>query len=451
MGWWYKWCYPRIPIWITLRITRCHDFDRSDAWRALPVDGWMTVQSLWLDFFLAFRNVVRQKRRSAVAVGAVAFGIAALIIASGFIEWIFVAFREDTIQSQLGHLQIARPGYQEGGKADPYAYLLPDAVPELESQNEPRQIKAVAPRLSFSGLVSHGDATLSFIGDGVSPREEAQFAQGVQISVGQNLLAGEPNAIIMGAGLARNLGVKVGDKVVLLANTAKGATNAVEVTIRGLFTTVAKAYDDAALRVPIETARQLLRTKGSHVWVVLINESSNTDGVLAKVRGRLPQEKFEVVPWYKLADTYNKTTALFNKQVQGIRLIIALIILLSIWNTMTMSVMERTSEIGTTMALGSESKGILRLFVSEGMLLGCFGGIAGLLIGVALAAVISAIGIPMPPPPGVTHGYTISIYVTWTDALQSFVIAVVTTLIASVYPAWVASRKQIVDALRHSR
>jgi putative ABC transport system permease protein len=103
------------------------------------------------------------------------------------------------------------------------------------------------------------------------------------------------------------------------------------------------------------------------------------------------------------------------------------------------------------MALGSESKGILRLFVSEGMLLGCFGGIAGLLIGVALAAVISAIGIPMPPPPGVTHGYTISIYVTWTDALQSFVIAVVTTLIASVYPAWIASRKQIVDALRHSR
>ena len=409
------------------------------------------MQSIWLDFFMALRNVVRQKRRSAVAVGAVAFGIAALIIAGGFIEWIFVAFREDTIQSQLGHLQIAKPGYQEAGKADPYKYLLPDAVPELEPQNEPRQIKAVAPRLSFSGLVSRGDATLSFIGDGVSPKEEALFAQGVQIAEGQNLSAGEPNSCIMGVGLARNLGVKVGDKVVLLANTAKGGTNAVEVTVRGLFSTVTKAYDDAALRVPIETVRQLLRTKGSHVWVVLLNESSATDAVLAKVRGRLPQEKFEVVPWYKLADTYNKTTALFDKQVQGIRLIIALIILLSIWNTMTMSVMERTGEIGTTMALGSESKGILRLFVSEGMLLGCFGGIAGLLTGVVLAAVISAAGIPMPPPPGVTHGYTISIYVTWANALQSFVLAVVTTLIASVYPAWVASRKQIVDALRHSR
>jgi putative ABC transport system permease protein len=146
-------------------------------------------------------------------LGQVAFGIAALIIAGGFIEWIFVAFREDTIQSQLGHLQIARPGYQEGGKADPYGYLLPDAVPELESQSEPRLIKAVAPRLSFSGLVSRGDATLSFIGDGVSPKEEALFAQGVQIAEGQNLSASEPNAAIMGVGLARNLGVKVGDKV----------------------------------------------------------------------------------------------------------------------------------------------------------------------------------------------------------------------------------------------
>ncbi len=411
----------------------------------------MTVQSIWLDFSLALRNVVRQRRRSAIAIGAVAFGIAALILASGFVEWIFVAFREDTIQSQLGHLQIVRPGYHDAGKADPYAYLLPDAPPDLKAPNEPNQIKTIAPRLSFSGLISHGDATLSFIGDGVSPQEEAAFAHGVQISAGKNLAADEPRVAIMGEGLARNLGVKIGDKVVLLANAATGGTNAVEVTVGGLFSTVTKAYDDAALRVPIATARTLVRTKGSHVWIVLLNETSDTDTVLAKLRGKLPQDKFDVVPWYQLADTYNKTAALFTKQVQGIRLIIALIILLSIWNTMTMSVIERISEIGTSMALGIKRSGILRLFVSEGVLLGCFGGILGLLAGVALAAVISAAGIPMPPPPGIAHGYTTAIIVTWTIALESFVLAVGTTLVASIYPAWTASRKEIVDALRHSR
>jgi putative ABC transport system permease protein len=409
------------------------------------------VHAIWLDFALALRNVLRQRRRSAIAIGAVAFGITALILASGFIEWIFKDFRESTIQSQLGHLQIVRPGYYDTGKADPYAFLLPDAIPELEAPNEPRRIKTIAPRLSFSGLVSHGDATLSFIGDGVSPQAEAAFGKGVQISAGKNLSVSEPLAVIMGEGLARNLGVNVGDKVVLLANTASGATNAVEVTVVGLFSTVTKAYDDAALRVPIATARTLLRTKGSHVWVVLLDHTSDTDGMVATLRDKLPRDKFEVVPWHKLADLYNKTATLFTKQIQGIRLIIALIILLSISNTMTMSVMERISEIGTSMALGVKRAGILRLFVSEGILLGCFGGLLGLLTGVAFAATISAIGIPMPPPPGMAHGYTGAILVTGKIAYEAFILAVGTTLVASMYPAWTASRKQIVDALRHSR
>ena len=91
------------------------------------------MKVFWLDFNLAFRNVVRQRRRSTIAVGAVTFGITALILANGFIEWIFLDFRESTIKSQLGHLQIVRPGYHDAGKANPYAFLLPDAIPELEA------------------------------------------------------------------------------------------------------------------------------------------------------------------------------------------------------------------------------------------------------------------------------------------------------------------------------
>jgi len=409
------------------------------------------MSTLLLDFSLAFRNIVRQRRRSAIAVGAVAFGITALILASGFIEWIFLDFRESTIKSQLGHLQIVRPGYHDAGKADPYAFLLPDTIPELEAPSGPREIKTVAPRLSFSGLISHGESTLSFIGDGVSPQEEMAFGNALQISTGKNLSADDPRAVIMGEGLARNLGVGVGDRVVLLATTASRGTNAVEVTVRGLFSTVTKSYDDAALRIPIETARQLLRTKGSHVWIVLLNETSHTDIMLTKLRAKLPQDQFEVVPWYRLADFYNKTATLFTKQVDGVRIIIALIILLSISNTMTTSVMERIGEIGTSMALGVKRIGILRLFLSEGALLGCVGGILGLLAGLVLATVISAIGIPMPPPPGMARGYTGQILVTWGSALGSLVLAVGTTLVASILPAWKASRMEIVNALRHNR
>lgn len=371
-----------------------------------------------------------------------------MILASGFIEYIFWTFRESTIKSQLGHIQIVRPGYHLDGKADPYAFLLPDKVPALESPSQPGHIVAVAPRLAFNGLVSHGESTIAFIGDGVSPRDEAAFGDELHISTGQNLSADDPLDIIMGEGLARNLGVDVGSKVVLLARTRSGGTNGVEVSVRGLFSTVAKAYDDAALRMPIETARKLMRTKGSHVWVILLDDTRYTDITVDRLRAQLAQDNLEVVPWYLLSDFYNKTTKLFSKQIEGVRLIIALIIVLSISNTMMMSVMERTGEIGTSMAIGVSRRGILRLFLYEGLLLGLLGGMLGLLAGLVLAHTVSAIGIPMPPPPGKVHGYVAGIMVTWRIALEALALAVTTTLLASIYPAWGASRMVIVDALR---
>lgn len=403
-------------------------------------------------FSLAFRNLARNKRRSGISIGSVAFGITALILASGFIEWIFDDFRETTIKSQLGHLQIVRPGYHEMGKADPYAFLLPDNLPQLHnSGDEIHQIAAIVPRLGFSGLISHDEATLSFIGEGIDPQEQLYFGDALQISAGKNLSPDRPHHLIMGEGLARNLGVTVNDQVVLLVNTASGGLNAVEMTVGGLFSTVTKSYDDNALRLPIETARELLRTSGAHSWVVLLNDTDQTDTVLAKLRATLPSEQFEIVPWHELADFYNKTTVLLAKQVQAVKLVIALIILLSISNTMTTNVMERTGEIGTAMALGVKRTGILRQFLHEGMLIGCIGGLVGIGLGLLLAEMISNIGIPMPPPPGMTRGYTVEILVSSNMLLEAVLLAILTTLAASVYPAWKASRMQIVDALRHNR
>lgn len=407
-------------------------------------------------FKLAFRNLTRHKRRSAVSISTVTFGIIALLLASGFIEWIFQDFRETTIHSQLGHLQIIKPGYFEAGKADPYRFLFSndlerDLLKNPMLQNSSNLIKTIVPRLSFSGLASYGDATLSFIGEGVDPQEHVYFGNALKISTGNNLSADYPDHLIMGEGLARNLGVKAGDRIVLLVNTATGGINAVEMTIGGLFSTVTKSYDDSALRLPISTARQLLRTQGAHSWVVLLNDTRQTDTVLAALRHQLLPDQLEVVPWYELADFYNKTTVLFTKQVQAIKLIIALIILLGISNTMTMNVMERTGEIGTAMALGVKKSDILRQFLCEGALIGGIGGALGVLIGWLLAAIISSIGIPMPPPPGMARGYIGEILLTSSMVLEALALAILTTLIASVYPAWKASRMPIVDALRHNR
>lgn len=162
-------------------------------------------------------------------------------------------------------------------------------------------------------------------------------------------------------------------------------------------------------------------------------------------------ESLEVVPWSKLADFYNKTVVLFSRQVGVVKAIIAIIIILSISNTMTMTVMERTVEIGTAMALGIRRSRILQLFLVEGSLLGAIGGLFGSMVGYGAARLISWIGIPMPPAPGMSRGFTAAIIVTPPAILEAILLAVFTTLIASVYPAWRASRMVIVDALRHNR
>ena len=409
------------------------------------------LKALRDDAGIALRNVVRQRRRSAISVGSVAVGVIALVLAAGFIEWIYWAIRESTIRSGLGHVQVVRKGYFDAGQADPFAFLLPPRATELDALDRWPGVTTVSPRLEFSGLASLGNSTISFLGEAMDPDRENDLATSVSIEEGEGLSSMYPKEIIMGRGLAANIGAKVGDTVVLLSTTSTRGINAVEVRIRGLFSTMTKAYDDVALRAPLATAQALLRTDGTHKWIVLLRDTAGAEATASAMRADLNGSRFDVVTWYDLADFYKKTVELFSRQVNVMKLIIAVIIVLSISNIQTMNVLERTSEIGTSMALGVTRQQMLRRFLMESLAIGLIGGVIGVVIGALLAAAISAVGIPMPPPPGSTKGFSGEIRVTWPLAADAFVLALVTTLAAGAYPAWKASRMMIVDALRHAR
>lgn len=402
-------------------------------------------------FQLAFRNIYRQRRRSGLALLAVAFGVVALVLAGGFIEWGLWFGREAVIHSQFGHMQIVRKGYYEKGIADPYNFLLPKQSQELAQITALPDVEAIGPRLSLSGLASLGDATISFIGDGVDATAERNLSRSMSIRDGQNLSPEDPKGIIMGRGLAANLNAHVGDSIVLLASPAHGGMKAVEVRIRGIFSTITKAYDDAALRMPIEMARKLLRVEGAHRWMTLLKDTDLTEQTAARVRQIIAGSDYQVLEWRELADFYNKTETLLLRQFGIVKTIIGIIIILSISNTMMMAVVERTGEIGTIVALGVRRRKVMQLFVAEGLVLGVVGAVLGLLAGYALAAIISFIGIPMPPPPGMADGYTARILVSARLAAESFGLAAFTTLLASVYPAWKAAQMEVVNALRTNR
>jgi len=398
---------------------------------------------------LAARNLYRQPRRSALSIGIVCGGVIALLLASGFIHWIFYIMRESTIHSQLGHIQITRPGYLRQGLGDPYAFLLPEADKELVSQVE--GLRTISPRLAFSGLVSKGDETISFAGEGIDPVREAPINEALTVVSGHDLHDRDSREVLLGEGLAANLGARAGDSVVLLATTAEGGINAVEVTVAGTFATITKAYDDSVLRAPIGLARELMKVEGATSWVALLDDTEATSRAVDRFRALLPEAEFEVIPWSDLADFYNKTVELFSRQVGVVRVLIALIVVLSISNTLSMTVIERTNEIGTMMALGVHRSGVMALFVMEGVMIGVVGGMLGVVLGSILATVISAIGIPMPPPPGMARGYVGQIAVTPGLMADGLLLAFVTTVLASIAPAWKASRMTIVDALRQAR
>jgi putative ABC transport system permease protein len=402
---------------------------------------------------LALRNLSRQPRRTALALAAVVFGVAAALLAGGFIEWNNWALRESTIQSRFGHIQVTRPGYFESGRSDPFSYLLPQGSGERRLIENMPHVETVAPRLNFNGLISHGDTTLSFMGQGVVPERERKVSRRLTVVQGADLAAGDISGVLIGKGLAESLGVGPGDKVVLLATASYGGMNAIEAEVRGIFQTSSKPFDDSALRIPIEAARRLLHVDGAHTWVILLDDTDQTNAVLQRLRARFSgaERGFQFTPWYDLADFYKKVVVLFSAQMNLVYLIIALIITVSIVNVLIMSVLERTPEIGTVLALGVKRANVLRLFVDEGLLLGIIGGCAGLALGYLLGTAISAIGIPMPPSPGMDFSFTGRIRITPHLAWRALLLAVSATVLGSLYPAWKASRLQIVDALRRAR
>ena len=409
------------------------------------------LSSLYLESVLAFRNVIRHRRRAAFALTIIAGGIISFLLAGGFIQWVLDGMRDGAIQSQLGHIQVVRPDYFKTGIADPYRYLLPPGSKSEEEIRKSPALVALAPRLAFSGLVSLGDSTVTFVGDGVDPEGEKHISKGMWIVAGEQLSADEPNGLLLGEGLAKNIGAKVGDTIILMTTTAKGGMNAHDGRVRGLFATTSKAYDDGALRVHISLAQKLIRVQGATTWVLVLSDTDKTEATVQDLRARLDPKEAEVVPWMDLADFYQKTRDLFLKQVLIVKIMIAFIVVLSIGNTLSMAVMERTSEIGTAMALGVRRARILQLFLLEGFVLGVLGGLIGVVLGYALGELISFIGIPMPPPPGMGRGFDAKISVTFDLMLDGLILGVFTTLLASILPAWKASRMNIVDALRHQR
>ena len=397
----------------------------------------------------ALRNVFRQRARSAGTLAAIALGVAGLILAGGFVQDIFFQLGEAVIHSQSGHIQVAKKGYREGRVRSPESFFIdrPSGLKRLIE--ETAGVQMTLSRLGFSGVVNNGKRDLGIVGEGVEPTSEEKLGTYLRYIEGRPLRDDDRDGIAMGQGVARALGVKPGDRVNLVLSLPQGAVNTLDFEVVGVFQSFSKDFDARAIRIPLRAARELMDTEAAHVVVVVLEKTEDTEAVLAALKNRLEPQGFELVGWRELSDFYDKTIKLYDRQFGVLRLIILLMVLLSVANSVNMTLFERTREFGTMLALGDRPSAVFRLVMTESVLLGVFGAVLGVVVGSFTALVISLIGIPMPPPPNANVGYTAFIRLVPLDIGVAGAIGMAATILATLLPARRSAQLVVVDALRH--
>jgi putative ABC transport system permease protein len=373
-----------------------------------------------------------------------------LILAGGFVQDIFIQLGEAIIHSQTGHIQVFKKDFLEKGTRSPERFLIDEPEKLAAKLARHEEVESVMSRLYFSGLLNNGKRDLAIIGEGIEPDKEVKLGSFITITAGRQLTNKDRDGILLGDGVAKTLGLKPGDRVTLVMTAAEGAMNTLDFEVIGVFQSFSKDFDSRAVRIPLPSAQELLVTKGANLMVLALHKTEDTSKVVARLTGELQGGPLDLRSWSSLSDFYDKAVQLYDRQFGVLQMIILLMVLLSVANSVNMSVFERQGEFGTMQALGNRSGDLVRLIITESAIIGLAGALLGILLGVLAALAISAIGIPMPPPPNANLGYTAYIRIVPFNLLTSGLVGFVGTVLASIVPAFKVTRMPVVDALRQN-
>ena len=371
----------------------------------------------------------------------------------GFIQFSFEGLRENTIRTQLGHIQIYAEGYGENRISNPASALIVNPEEVSKPVAALPGVATVTHRLSFSGLGGAGDAIANMSVIGVDLESEQYFSDFEILVEGRRLRVGDTEAGLIGEELQKGLGVEIGDWVTVLTNSLDGIINTIDFQVTGIVRTGSKEYDSVFVKIPIELAQRARETTKVERIIVLLERTESLPDIEPKIIKILSgsDRNFEIRRWNDLAGFYESVVSLYTGIFKVFAGIIGVVVMFSVANTMTMAVFERAGEIGALRAIGVRGSTLIKMFLLEGIVIGLLGSVLGILLSwLTVGAVKVAGGIPMPPPPGMSLGYQAYFNVTDDILLKAFLVVMFSTLLSSIYPAVSASRVKIVDALRKS-
>ena len=403
-------------------------------------------------FALAWRNLVRQRRRTLLMGTVVAFGFAAFALAGGFIAQSFEGLKEGTIRS-IGHLQIVDRRAVKQTEEATLEFGLKDAGRARAIAAADPDVEAVLPRIEFVGLATNGTKSVPYLGLGVDPGPEAAATLARElVAAGKYLSGGDGEDVVLGTGLASALGAKTGDRITLMATTPDGSLNAVDAVVSGLVDVRIKELNDRYLAAGIGLVSRLVETSETvSKLVVFLRRGADEKKAAARLERSLSAAGFPIAVrhWEDLAAFYGQVKLLYIGIFGFVGAVLVVIVILSAAIVMTMSVTERTREIGTLRAIGTRPSRVQAMFLAEGAVLALAGCVAGALVALVIRAILNASGIILPPPPGATHGLPINVKFYPLAYAAGIAAMVGTMLVASWFPARRASRIPIVEALTH--
>ncbi len=401
---------------------------------------------------IALLNIFRNSRRSIITFLAMAVGSATLICLGGFMEYSFQGLRETTIRTQLGHFQVYRKGYIENSLRDPYKYLIKDYSSITKDLAKIYDVDAITQRLSFAGLIAKDNLTFSALFIGVNPKLEGNFTAFESIVDGRQLNDKDKYGAVLGSELAKALNLKIGSSLTVLTNTVDGMINAIDVEVVGVSQSGSKDYDKVFVKIPIDLMQRVLNTSGVEKLLILLNDTDNIIKAEKHLKEILStkenKEKYEYATWLDLAEYYQGVKNIYTGFFDFVQVTIFIVVFFGIYNTLSMSIFERTKEIGTLRAIGFFKFDIIKMFILEALVLGVIGSILGILLSCLIAYGLNLSGgIYIAPPPGQTTGYVAEILLVPAIIIKAAVMVIVISLLSAIYPSVNGVKKSIVDAL----
>jgi len=403
-------------------------------------------------FKIAIRNLLRYKRRTLLTASLVTIGVVSVLVfisVSGSFKNMMIGQITDSF---VGHIQIHKKGYVSSIDSLPLTLNLgPKAFEKIEKAiNEIPDIEAYSKRIKFGGFVETTNVRLN----GVHPEDEVKTVPLLlsRVKEGEkNIRTGE---ILVPELLAKGMKVKVGDTVVVIATNRDGSVNGKQFRVGGILES-ATGPGGRDGYIHIDDAAEILRMDAMEISEIAIRlrdfDKLHTvfDGLKDKLSNELNKQggpAFEVHTWEKLSPFYN-IAKMIDVMTFFVKLMLIAIVLISIMNVMVMAVYERIREIGTIAAIGTLPGKIVAMFLMEGFSLGLFGAVVGDILGVAIISVLNVTKLTFSF--GRQKGLLLSPSINLQDVLVISIIVITISVMASLQPAYKASRMNPIDALRH--